>query len=174
MDVMGTAWIEDNYRYSLTRRWADGPTLVVIMLNPSTATAEKPDPTLHRCIHFASFWRYSGLIVVNPFAWRSPTPKALLEAQDPIGPKCDLAIEQALNLGSMYLCAWGNPPNKCPAIVDRMRAVERRIIEKGKICKIPVACLGRTMFGHPKHPLARGVHRVPDHQQPLIYTGAAA
>jgi hypothetical protein len=34
---------------------------------------------------------------------------------------------------------------------------------------IPEPILGATADGSPKHPLARGVHRVPDDRQPLVW-----
>ena len=30
-------------------------------------------------------------------------------------------------------------------------------------------CLGRTLSGHPLHPMARGRHRVPDHARPIPF-----
>ena len=56
------------YRYRLTRRWGDGGAVAFVMLNPSTADAEKDDPTIRRCIGFAREWRFGRLIVVNLFA----------------------------------------------------------------------------------------------------------
>ena len=38
------------YRYSLKRIWqTDGPRVVFVMLNPSTATEIQNDPTVERC-----------------------------------------------------------------------------------------------------------------------------
>lgn len=66
------------YRYSLRRRWADGgPPACWIMLNPSTADAEKDAPTIRRCIGFSKAWGHNALVVVNLFALRSTDPTAL-------------------------------------------------------------------------------------------------
>jgi hypothetical protein len=167
--VTGEAWIEGEYRYNLTRAWQDGEGILVsIMLNPSTANAAINDPTLLRNIHFARMWGFAGLEVVNPFALRSPSPKALLEAVDPIGGnKNDIAIHYALSRASMILLGYGRPPHD--KLLPRIKTIEERVFAVAKERGVPVVCLGRTQEGYPKHPLARGVHRVPDDQQPIPY-----
>ena len=35
--------------------------------------------------------------------------------------------------------------------------------------QIPIYCLGTTKSGAPKHPMARGKHRVPDDQRPVLW-----
>lgn len=49
------------YRYNLVRRWAPGPSVLWIMLNPSTADELKLDPTLQRCLHFSMTWDVPGV-----------------------------------------------------------------------------------------------------------------
>ena len=41
------------FRYRLTRRWAAGPRIAFIGLNPSIANAEILDPTVTRCVRRA-------------------------------------------------------------------------------------------------------------------------
>jgi hypothetical protein len=163
------AWIEGEYRYLLQRTWNDAlPRLLIIMLNPSVADHLKNDPTLLRCIHFARAWGFGGIDVVNPFALRSSNPKVLLDHTDPIGPKCDDAIGKALDSTGAYLFAGGNPPFGSDELAMRIKNVEKRALRRARERCVQVYCLGRTKSGHPKHPLARGVHRVPDNQQPII------
>jgi len=172
-NIKRDAWLEGRYRYSLTRQWSDGPLLVSIMCNPSDADAKQDDPTLLRNIHFANFWGFGGLEVVNPFAMVCSKPKDLFNGfhalEVMIGPKNGLAIEAALARGNTFLCAWGNPPSKCSAVVGYLDAVKRMIMNASHRNVTPVVCLGYTKHGHPKHPLARGEHRVSDKQKPIMY-----
>jgi SagB-type dehydrogenase family enzyme len=57
------------FRYRLGRRWAEGPTVGFVLLNPSTPDAEVDDQTVRRCIRFAQRDGYGGLEVVNLFAY---------------------------------------------------------------------------------------------------------
>src|SRR5262245_34051042 len=84
------------YRYSLSRRFGDGPTSVFIMLNPSTADAERDDPTIRKCVGFCRRWGVGELHVVNLFAFRAVSPFDMKKADDPVGPRNRRAIEQAL------------------------------------------------------------------------------
>jgi hypothetical protein len=184
-NIRRSALVEGDYRYWLVRQWDDNkPWLVIIMLNPSWADASQEDPTLLRCIHFANLWGFGRIEIVNAFALRSPKPKALLTAADPIGPRNDLAISLALARTTGFaveyikgvekrvrvpdvLLAWGCPPSK--ALYERIWTVEAMCRQAKKL----TVCLGRTQAGWPKHPLARGVHRVPNNQKPLFYDGFA-
>lgn len=85
------------YRYSLTRCWDQTLGKVTfILLNPSTADAYEDDPTLRRCIDYASSWGYGSLELVNLFAYRTKDPKILSNAKDPIGPDNDDYIQKAV------------------------------------------------------------------------------
>lgn len=140
-----------SYRYFLWRRWSKWhPTLEgdmsFIMLNPSTADALKDDPTIRRCIGFAKRERCGGIQVVNLFAYRSPTPKDLLETGDPVGPENDNYIARQVYPGRPVILAWGSPNPK-----HRGRISEVYSIIKDKGWR--VYCLGINSDGSPKHPL---------------------
>lgn len=131
------------YRYSLTRRWGDGPTCVFIMLNPSTADAEKDDPTIRRCIGFARREGCGSLVVVNLYAFRATKPKDLWAA-DPSarigGPDAETAFFKAAADADILIAAWGAATKRAEHwIVERYR--DR------------LMCLGKTKEGHPRHPL---------------------
>lgn len=53
------------YRFNLHRRWAEGSTLLWIMLNPSIADEHVLDPTLRRCENFSRAWGYAGFEVAT-------------------------------------------------------------------------------------------------------------
>jgi hypothetical protein len=96
------------YRYTLRRVWDNTkPDLIWIMLNPSTADAEKDDATIRRCIGFSQRFEYGGLVVVNLFAWRSSKPVPQSHWSPPyIGPANDHHILQNC-LNKTVVCAWG-------------------------------------------------------------------
>lgn len=131
------------YRYRLWRQWADGPTCVFVMLNPSTADADHDDPTIRRCIGFARREGCGRLEVVNLFAFRATSPAAMKAASDPVGPDNDFRIREATNRPSpLVIAAWGSHGN------FRGRSAEVLARFGGDW-----ACLGRTSAGEPKHPL---------------------
>ena len=148
VEVRKSAFIDSSgqYRYWLTREWNDGlPRLGICMLNPSTADHEKDDQTLRKCIGFAKSWEFGSLKVVNLFALRSSSPKALKHASDPVGPLNAYAILEAASEVETMLVAWGSHGG----LMDRDRAVLDLL--KGQPLKL--VCLGKTKFGKPKHPL---------------------
>jgi len=66
--VERVAWVAvlsdcGTYRYVLTRRWAEGPVLGWVMLNPSRADAGRDDATVRRCMGFVRSWGFAGIIV---------------------------------------------------------------------------------------------------------------
>lgn len=138
---------DGQYRWSLTRRWSDGPLLVWIMLNPSTANAFTDDPTIRRCIGFAKAWGYGGIYVVNLYALRSTDPKALWQHPDPIGPRNNETIAAAVN-HPMVVLAWGSSASSSRAreVIEILRAAAGE-----KPCRI--VALGWTRQGQPRHPL---------------------
>jgi hypothetical protein len=152
------------YRYWLRRTW-DGilPVMVWIMLNPSTADDQIDDPTIQACMDFARRNGYGGILVINLFAFRSPHPKVMKEAEDPIGPNNDNFILDVVSTtareGGCVIAAWGTGGSH----LDRDLAVVALLEAHG----VEVMCFGKTKDGHPKHPLARGLHRIPRDTKPF-------
>lgn len=146
------------YRYSLERWWG-GVGVVFVMLNPSVADADTDDPTIRRCVGFARSWGYSGVVVVNLFAYRETHPKRLLEAYqagvDVVGVGNNDSILAAVGTPSssrfsdrrMVVLAWGGIN---PRLRWRVREVEHLLI---KAAGVKMHCLGCTAGGEPRHPL---------------------
>src|SRR5688500_11357729 len=95
------------YRYRLWRRWGDGGAVAFVMLNPSTADAERDDPTIRRCGGFARAWGFGSMVVVNLFALRSSDPQRLRRARDPVGRENDRHIIDVTGTSDAVVLAWG-------------------------------------------------------------------
>jgi hypothetical protein len=104
-----SAIIEGPYRYVLKRTW--DPTLPAacwVMLNPSTADAERDDPTIRKCLQFSKHLGAGSLFVVNLFAFRATNPAELKGVEDPIGPKNAEFILSTTKEAKWVIAAWGN------------------------------------------------------------------
>src|SRR5690349_6309203 len=102
------AIIDGVYRYLLWRTWnPEHAPVTFIMGNPSTADGQSDDPTLRRCLGFAHSWGFGGLLVVNAFAYRSPSPQDLFRVADPVGPKCDEYLIEIAKQSACLVVAWG-------------------------------------------------------------------
>lgn len=142
------------YRLTLHRRWSDGRTLQIVMLNPSTADANADDPTIRKCVGFAALADYGAIEVLNLFAFRATNPRELLSATDPVGPQNrDLVLAAARGGGCLF--AWG--ANLPPSYLKW--ATEVGDAGNGNFC------LGTTKAGHPRHPLMLS------YKQPLLWWG---
>lgn len=115
------------------------------MLNPSTATEARNDPTLARVQARARALGHGGFGVVNLFALRATDPADLRGAPDPVGPANDAAILAALPWAGQVICAWGAHG----AHADRGAQVAARLRDAG----VALWHLGLTRGGQPRHPL---------------------
>lgn len=139
------------YRFSLWRVWdTSKPYMMMLMLNPSTATHLQNDPTIERCERRAQEYQYGGLYVGNIFALRSTDPAALYTADDPIGPANDAHILEMTEGAGIVLCGWG----KHGAHMGRGAAVEKMLRERSAAPKLHVLRLNKD--GTPQHPLYIG------------------
>lgn len=154
-DVLRTAWLSDEqpvplYRWTLHRRFADGDVLRFVMLNPSTADALKDDPTIVKCIGFATRLGFGAIDVVNLFPWRATKPRDLWAAEKAGtdiggGAHGKRHLHAALRAPTgMTIAAWGaNVRNDHPRV--------QWLLDQPGADRLQ--CLSRTKRDEPGHPL---------------------
>lgn len=137
---------DEQYRYFLRRTWnKNSRNVVFVMLNPSTATELKNDPTVERCQRRARELGYGSFTIVNIFALRSTDPKALYVHDNPVGLFNDQLIVGAARDAHQVICGWGNH-----GILHQRGAQVMELIRE-----IPktVFAFKITKSGQPQHPL---------------------
>jgi hypothetical protein len=152
-DSLGT------YRYVLWRRFDDAPggVVLVVMLNPSTATHEILDPTVGGVVKRANAWNANTLLphrsppfrevrVCNLYALRSTDPKGLRTVADSVGPHNDYYLLAECKDADLVICGWGR------------HAKAPRVSAFGEIARVAGAqsklrCFRKLSDGMPEHPL---------------------
>jgi hypothetical protein len=114
------------------------------MLNPSTADAKVLDPTIRRCLDFANHWGYGRIDVLNLFALRTPSPRILFRARDPVGRDNDRYIRRVCARANFIVLAWGNHGGYGGRDLDVVQMIGQ---------KRSLYCFGRTLLQYPCHPL---------------------
>lgn len=132
----------ETYRYGLQRIWGSGPELLYVMLNPSTATEERNDPTIERCQRRAVQLGFGAMRIANLFAFRATLPKDLRKAKDPKGPENADLLRRWSGAAEMTIAGWGTHG----ALLGQGQAV-------AQLLEGDVRHLGLTKDGHPRHPL---------------------
>lgn len=144
------------YRYRLWRQWdASLPSVVWLMLNPSTADELVLDPTLRRCQGYARQWGAGGFEVLNLFALRSTDPKGLYGIEDPVGPDNDQTIADTFRLASL---AGPLPGYDRPFVAvgwgrERMASPRARQLVPILPAGMELRSLRVNQDGSPQHPL---------------------
>lgn len=148
---------DDTYRYRLRRTWdTSKPTVVFVMLNPSTADATADDPTIRRCLGFAETWGYGALVVGNLFALRATDPADLRNHSNPVGPENDRHLREMCTDDRLVVGAWG-----------ANGSYQGRAREVLELLDVDLHALDTTKAGHPVHPLYQ-----PADTDPEPYNGA--
>lgn len=173
--IQGSAEFSDEatplYRWRLDRWWSDEPRALICMANPSVAGGDKNDPTISTLIRLLRpLPGYGGFTVVNELPYIATDPKDLTrwrESEFPeiireVSGKNETLIRELSARANIRIVAWG-------ALVA-MSPIARRVLNAMSLDRtVPLYCLGRTNNGAPKHPLARGTHRIPDGTVPTIW-----
>jgi hypothetical protein len=138
------------YRYRLDRFLGSDVPLVGIGLNPSTATAEKNDPTLRRDCHFTRAWGFGHFIKLNAYGFKATIPADMWSAKasgvDIVGPDNDEMIAKicawAHSNGGRVWASWGGNIE-----IDRQRRIAELLLG------IEVWCIKTNGDGTPVHEL---------------------
>jgi hypothetical protein len=141
---------DEKYRYILGRVWDPSlPLWCWCLLNPSTASHEKPDPTLTKGIGFTTRGGGGGLLFVNTMALRETYPSELVRrhksGEHARGEHNAAAIRWAKDRAAVRIAAWGNIPRAVHPIAQFGAMTFR---ENGD-----AQCFGFTNSFEPRHPL---------------------
>jgi hypothetical protein len=112
-----------------------------VMLNPSTAGDTANDPTVRRCMSFASGFGCGGLVIGNLFGLRATDPLEMMKHVDPVGRDNDYWLLTLRQQSAICVAAWGARGG----FLNRDRAVSTLLGD--------MMCLGLTKAGLPRHPL---------------------
>jgi hypothetical protein len=168
-----------NCRLTLSRTWGSGPRALVIGCNPSDADHLKEDMTSRWWTRWFQEYGYGGYDGVNlyPFITSSPKFCRRLVASIDAGAwevRDDLhfvnlphIVAKAKAAPKVFVC-WG-------AIAWDDLWIDHVVeeIQSGEAPYPDLWCWGITASGAPRHPLARGKHRMAADQAPIIWRAAA-
>ncbi len=149
------------YRYAFVQWWRSQLVQELaawVLLNPAPGDTDgRPRPVLEYCLDRTRRWGYSGLVIVNLFAYRTRDPDEL-KRETAIGPENDVVIRALTAACGLTVAAWGDGEKSWrrarAAAVVRMLRDPQCLEVKGQVL---------TRFGQPLHPLfkPRSAPRVP-------------
>lgn len=162
-------------RERLSRDWRPGPRAFVLGCNPSDADALKDDPTSRWWNRWFASFGFGGYDAGNlyPFCTSSPQEcrkraEAALDRparddRDALFANLEAVVAMAKQADQVFVCygaiAWD--PIWIKDVVDA--------IQGGPAPWPDLWCWGMTASDAPKHPLARGAHRIHPDQQPIVW-----
>lgn len=165
-------------RIRLSRDWAPGPRAFVLGHNPSLADGLKEDPTSRWWNDWFRLFGFGGYDAGNLYPrctadpsecrawadWESNGPDWY--ARDAIHANLGDIVRMAKRAAQVFVC-FG-------AIAQDWDWVEHVVeaIQSGEEPWPDLWCWGVTKGGAPKHPMARGIHRIPRDQRPILWRSA--
>lgn len=165
-------------RLTLTRRWGDGPQACVIGCNPSRAAQQIEDNTSRWWNAWFQEFGFGGYDAVNLYPFITSHPKecrAIVETIDhgAWDVRDDLhfvnlahVVAKAKAADKVFVC-WG-------AIAWDGLWIDHVVeqIQSGEGPYPDLWCWGVTSGGAPKHPMARGKHRIVADQPAILWRSA--
>ncbi len=172
--------LNNTLRLTLRRMWdRNKPYGLVAMLNPSRGDGAKDDPTLMRLTTLMNNNGFGGYTVVNWSPFISPTPEEMLRfmysgskltryAMD----KNLATIKIVMKAAKTAVVAWGNHFPGGQSVDTALSDYNTRFVAAiTDDYRRDLMCFGRTLSGAPKHPLARGPHRIADTTKLMPWIG---
>jgi len=151
----------------------------VIGHNPSAADGTQDDPTSRWWNRWFMLHGFGSYVAVNLYPWCSAQPADVYRIVDEINGganwgardelhfvNLDVLRIEAKKAHQVFVC-WG-------AIARDQDWIEH-VVEEIQFGEGPYPdlwCWGKTAAGAPKHPMARGAHRIPADQQPILWRAA--
>jgi hypothetical protein len=170
--ICRNATFDGDLRIKLSRDWDKGPRALVIGCNPSTANAYKDDQTSHWWNKWFRRAGFAGYDAANLYPFCTPSPKecqAIVEAATPETLRAihqinlPALLQMAVEAEQIFVC-WGGiawDQHWIAHVCNAMGAVEGG--------HKTLWCWGTTNSGAPKHPLARGLHRISSEQEAVVW-----
>lgn len=172
-------------RMALSYTWDEArPAAAFLMNNPSVAGGKSTpfDPTARRTIHFAKLLGAGSAVLVNwcPLVATKPADLwtmmgrfdfRLVEANLDVIARVAAAAEW--HIVAMGPEGFRREPQLVRRALHAFIGKGARVASWGtRPAARPALCLGVTAEGAPLHPLARGVHAIPNDRQPVSWTCA--
>lgn len=182
VDLLGDSVLQrsarfvDGNRIELHRAWGPGPTACMIGHNPSDADFDRDDPTSKWWIDWCQLFGFGRYVAVNLYPFVTADPRACRAIVDEINGGVNWHARDALHFVNLpavvaaakaadqvFVC-WG-------AIAHDQTWIEHVIeeIQSGVGPYPHLYCWGTNADGSPKHPMARGKHRIPRDQPPILW-----
>lgn len=168
-------------RFRLDRWRGEGRRALVCMCNASTADDEANDPTIHRLFELVPSHiegeRVAGFTVVNrePFVasrlaalkeWRARSIERHAAELETLRMRNRALIHRLSRDAIIRFVAWGE---LVPAAGHLTADVLAALSHGGRY---DLFAFGLTNSGAPKHPMARGAHRIPIGAMPVLWRRA--
>jgi hypothetical protein len=166
----------EGVRSRLSCDWGPGPRAFVLGCNPSNANGNRTDPTSLWWEAWFQLFGFGGYDAGNLYPFVSSSPalcRARVDAalagewhdRDALHQNLTAVVDMAKRADQVFVC-FGN-------IAWDWDWIEH-VVEEIQCGDEPwpdLWCWGTTSSGAPKHPLARGQHRIPRDQAPILWRG---
>ncbi len=164
-------------RFRLDRWWDERPRALVCMANPSHADEERNDPTIRNLLRLARPLPIGGFTVVNLEPFVASAPEDLREWRGHASgtrprdygaiQRKNLRLIRELSQGAVIrIVAWGQLLSVLPPAPRLLRALSLDFTQA-------LHAFALTKDGCPKHPLARGRHRIEACRELVLWRRAA-